>query len=344
MYTVAFTTLKSFMHDILKKLGMEESNIETIVDIYIEATKRGVGHHDIHNFLSRVDVLRTKKVTINPEFSLLASYGCMESWDGDNGLGELVNTFLMQRAVKLAQDFGIGFATVRNSNHYLASAPYTMQAARQGYIGMIIAKGLPSMGVPGVKGNVIGQSPIGFAFPTKYEWPVMLDICLAYASTEQLFQRAREKQPVPEWWGVGPDGQPTTNAEELLQGTKYPIGEHKGFGLALLCELLTGVFSQGLILDEQETADIAWKSTSHTAIAIKADALMAMEDYTTRSSTLIDRIDARAPGIHIPGQQSYRKKVAYERSSSFDVSDDLFEKLNQCAKALNVKALLVSQK
>lgn len=330
------------MHDVLEKFRMTESNIGTIVDIYMETTKHGVGHHDIHNFLSRVEVLKTGKVTVNPKFELLASYGCMESWDGDNGLGELINTFLMQRAVSLAQDHGVGFSTVRNSNHYLAGSPYTMQAARLGYVGMIIAKGLPSMGVPGTKGNVIGQSPISFAFPTKYEWPVVLDTCLAYASGAQLFHRATEKRPVPEWWGVGPDGQPTTNAEELLRGTKYPIGEHKGFGLALLCELLTGVFSRGLILDEQENADIAWKSTSHTAIAVKADALMTMDEYTTRSSDLINRIDARAPGIHIPGQHSYKNKVKFERSARIDISDDLFDKLNRCAKELNVKDLTLS--
>lgn len=341
MYTVKFNELKVFMHNILKKLGMTESNIETVVDIYIEITKRGVGHHDIHNFPSRVERLMSGKITVNPEFSLLASYGCMESWDGDNGLGELINTFLMERAVSLAQDHGIGFSTVRNSNHYLASSPYTTQATERGCIGIVIAKGPPSMGVPGTDGKVIGQSPVGFAFPTKREWPVILDICLAYASGEQLLRRAKGGQPVPEWWGVGPDGRPTSDAEQLLRGTKYPIGGHKGFGLAILCELLTGVFSQGPVLDEQEGPDMAWKSSSHTAVAIKADALMDMDSYIGRSSDLIDRIDARAPSIHIPGQHSYKNKVEFERSASIDISGELFDKLNQCAKALNVEGLAI---
>lgn len=339
MAAVTFKQLNRFMYALLKTFGMTESNIRIIVDIYLEITKRGVGHHDIYDFPGRVEMLRTGKVTVNPEFKLLSSYGCMESWDGDNGLGELINTFLMRRAVSLAQDHGIGFCTVRNSNHYLASSPYTMQAAQLGYIGMIIAKGVPSMGVPGAEGNVVGQSPVGFAFPTKYKWPVMLDICLAYASGGQLVQRAKENQPVPEWWGVGPDGQITTDAEALLRGTKYPIGEHKGFGLAILCELLTGVFSQGLILDEQANADMAWKSTSHTAIAIKADALMDMDEYITRSSDLIDRIDARSPGIHIPGHGSYKNKTKYEQSQSIEITDDLLAKLNKCAEALNVQGI-----
>lgn len=340
MKTVTFTQLEDYMSRVLRAFAMTESNIKTVVNIYSEITKRGVGHHDIYDFPGRIEMLRTGKVTINPDYKLLSSFGCMESWEGDNGLGELINTFIMKRAISLAQTNGIGFCTVRNSNHYLASSPYTTQAAQLGYIGFIIAKGAPSMGVPGAKGNVIGQSPVGFAFPTKYSWPIMLDICLAYGSGGQLKHRADNKEPVPEWWGVGPDQQPTTDAEELLRGTKYPIGEHKGFGLAILCELLTGVFSQGLILDEQaDNASTAAKSTSHTAIAIKADALMDMDDYITCSSELIDRISDRSPGIHIPGSGSHKKKKEFEHSGSIKITDELFDTLDESANSLNLKGL-----
>ncbi len=342
MKKVTFLQLESFLKEILSVLGMSAANIKTIVNIYSDITKRGVGHHDIHNFPSRVEKLRTGQITVNPEFKLLSSFGCMENWDGNNGLGELINTHIMRRAIDLASVHGMGFCTVRNSNHYLASYPYVKQAANLGYIGLIIAKGLPSMGVPGAKGKVVGQSPIGFAFPTGNEWPVLMDICLAYASGEDMFKKAKSNTPIPAHWGVDSEGNYTTDAGKVLRGgTKYPIGEHKGFGLAILCELLTGVMSQGLILDQTENdEDIRWKSTSHTAIAIKADALMDMNDYIDRSTELIDRIDNISPGIHIPGYGSYQKEKSYNKKGEIELDDEIIEKLNECAKSLNLDTVL----
>jgi LDH2 family malate/lactate/ureidoglycolate dehydrogenase len=167
-----------------------------------------------------------------------------------------------------------------------------------------------------------------------------MDICLAYASSEQLMQKAREGIPVPLWWGVDRDGKPTTDAAELLRGTKYPIGEHKGFGLALLCELLTGVMSGGLILDENEKEEgIAAKSTSHTAMAIKADALMDREEYDARTAKLISRLLARAGDIHIPGQGSYKNSRKLEAAGVIDLKDELYHKLCAYAEEFQIETL-----
>ncbi len=186
MKRVTFIELSQFMMDSLTAVQMTAENAQTMIEVYISATKRGVGHHDIYDFPARLDTLVKGKVTVNPEYKKLAGFGCMESWDGDNGLGELINSFIMDRAITLAQTNGIGFCTVRNSNHFLAGAPYVLQAAKAGCIGLVLAKGPANMGVPGSTGNVVGHSPMAFGFPTNEDWPVMMDICLAYASIGQL--------------------------------------------------------------------------------------------------------------------------------------------------------------
>jgi LDH2 family malate/lactate/ureidoglycolate dehydrogenase len=167
-----------------------------------------------------------------------------------------------------------------------------------------------------------------------------MDICLAYASGGQLMKKAREKIPVPNWWGVNKDGNPATDAAELLKGTKYPIGGHKGFGLALFCELLTGVMSGGLILDENEKEEgIAAKSTSHTAMAIKVDALMDREEYDARAAKLLSRLLARAGDIHIPGQGSYKNNRKLEAAGVVDLKDELYQKLCAYAEEFQIETL-----
>ena len=326
MTQISFTELEQLIQKSLICQGMSEENARIMSDIYISTTKRGVGHHDIHNLPQRLEKLKNGTLNPNPKFRLLSSFGCMERYDGDNGPGELINHFSMGRAMALASVHGMGMCAMNNSNHYLCSAPYIEQAARDGYIGLIIAKAMPTMGMPGHQGNLIGQSPMGFAFPTGGLDPVMLDICLAYVSYEKLKMMADHGESVPAHWGVDAAGIPTTDAKALLEGTKYPIGEHKGFGLALLCELLTGVLSGGCILDEPEEPD-GIREMSHTAFAIKADALMPMEEFNTRSSELIARLKARDANVRIPGERTYEITRRYEETGIIELEETLLSVL-----------------
>lgn len=331
MKKVTFEELNQYLRRVWNATGASEEDSAVMADIFTETTKRGVGHHDIHNFPSRIDRVRSGMINPDPKITRIAAFGAMESWDGDHGTGEVLNHFIMDRAIQLASEHGIGMATVRNSNHYLCSAPYVEQAAKAGYVGFIMAKAGTAMGLPGIQGNVIGQSPIGYAFPTDAEDPVMMDICLAYVAGEPLMIRAENNMSVPAHWGQDKDGNPTTSARAIVNGgVKYPIGEHKGFGLALLEELLTGVFSMGAILDDGED-DPIYRGTSHTTIAIKTDALMDMEIYKERSHELVERLRNRSEKIHIPGDSSWKKTKAYNACGYLEVEEELVEKLNAYA-------------
>ncbi len=339
MKKVTFTELNRYLKEMWSAMGASEGDSEIMANIFTETTKRGIGHHDIHNFPSRIDRVCSGMINPNPKLTKISEFGAMESWDGDHGTGEILNHFIMERAMDLAAKFGIGLITIRNSNHYLCSAPYVEQAARNGYVGFVMAKAGTAMGMPGIKGNVIGQAPIGYAFPTEEENPVMMDICLAYIAGEPLQIRAEHHIPIPDYWGADKEGKSTTCAADIINGgVKYPIGLHKGFGLALLSELLTGVFSMGAILDEGEDEPI-YKGTSHTAIAIKTDALMNKEIYEKRSHELVDRLRKRSEKIHIPGEGSWKRTAAYNACGYLDLEEELLEKLNSYAKKYGVPSV-----
>ncbi|MBQ6549898.1 MAG: Ldh family oxidoreductase [Lachnospiraceae bacterium] len=330
MKKIPIETLRTFITDLWTAWGGRREDAALLADIYTGNSKRRMGHHDIHNLPQRIDAVKNGVIDPKAEITPVASYGAIESWDGHSGAGEISAMHIMKRACDLAEEHGIGFATVRHSNHYLSSAPYVCYAADRGFVGLILAKAGPTMGMPGQKGNLIGQSPMGYAFPTGLD-PVMLDICLAYIAYEPLKLLADAGGSVPIHYGVDRDGNPTTSAAELLAGTKYPIGEHKGFGLALLSELLTGVFSYGAILDEGEN-DRPYRGMTHTAIALKTDALMDRETYRNRADELVKRLRARGEGLHIPGDGSWEAERKTEEAGVFQIEDDLLEKLNDCAK------------
>jgi len=339
MKEVKICELYEYVKRVMTAYGMTEENAETTADVFLRATLRGVGHHDIYDFASRVKRLQDGKAVPNPVYRKLSAFGGMESYDAGNGLGEVVCSFAMERAISLADEHGVGLVALRNTNHFLAAAPYVEAAAEKGYVGLLLCKGAPSMGAPGKAGVCMSALPMGFAYPTDEDFPVMLDICLAYASYGQLIQKASRGESIPHWWGFDENGEPSTDPGAVAKGTRAPVGGHKGFGLAMLGETLTGVLSNGCVLDEKETSDGVKNHSSHTAIAIKADALTPLSEFKTRAGDLNRRARALSPGVHLPGEGSRDAKRRFEEGGVIPLEESLFAELNVLAETLSVKPL-----
>jgi LDH2 family malate/lactate/ureidoglycolate dehydrogenase len=244
--------------------------------------------------------------------------------------------FVMKRAEELAAVHGIGFCSIRNTNHILASSPYVEVAAEDGYVGYIITRGAPTMGAPGRKEKVIGTSPMGYAIPTDKGYPLMFDACIAYASNGLLHELAKAGESVPPYWGLDAAGQPTTSPAEISKGTRLPIAGHKGFGITILGEVLTGILSEGQIIDEPQPGTGAVGMPSHTAICFNVDALLGPGKLRERATEMVDRMNARADNLQLPGQRSYAKKVKFLESGEFELDDELVGKINTWAQKLNV--------
>jgi len=270
---------------------------------------------------------------------MIHKYAALENYEGDNGLGEICGMFVIKRAMQLADEYGIGLCAIRNTNHILASTPYLEVAAENGYIGYIVTRGAPTMGAPGRKEKVIGTSPMGYAVPTDRDYPIMFDACLAYAANSLITEKIRSGESVPSYWGLDADGKPTTDPAAIAKGTRLPIAGHKGFGLTILGEVITGILSEGQIIDEQQPGTGAVGMPSHTAICIKANGLIGQNEFRRRTTEMLDRMESRAVNLQIPGQRSYEKKSGILASMSIDLKDELVANLNEWAKKLGVEPI-----
>jgi len=117
--------------------------------------------------------------------------GAVASVDGDNGLGQLVAYRSMEVAMDLAKEFGIGFVTVKNSNHFGAASTYCKMAANQQMIGQAYTNspsGIPPWG--GIS-PYFGTNPISYGFPNGEE-PVIVDMSSSTVPVEILFSRRRK--------------------------------------------------------------------------------------------------------------------------------------------------------
>lgn len=331
--------LESFTLELLQGAGLNPANARTVTNVFMRATLRGVGHHDIYDLPGRLRLVEDGRVKANPNITLLQQFQAVESYDGDNGLGEICCSFVMDRAMRLADEFGIGFCTVRRSNHFLAASPYVEQAAERNFLGMIYTRAGLSMGAPGANRTVAGNNPFGFAAMSGEGFPLMLDISMAYSSYGKLQEKAKTGESVPEYWGLDANRQPTTDPQAILDGGVInPVAGHKGFGLSLLAEILTGLLSGGEMLDETSPASPNPYASAQTAIVLKVDALMPPEHFKQRVSDLIHRIQDRAPAVQMPGQHSAANKQQ-ALANGLELEDGLVSQLNEFAAKFNVSPL-----
>jgi L-2-hydroxycarboxylate dehydrogenase (NAD+) len=174
-------------------------------------------------------------------------FKAVERWDGGRKLGPPVAYAAMARCMALADDYGVGIVTVDNAFHYLWGGAYTLEAARQGYLAYACctagtAEVVPFQGVH----PTMGTNPHSWAFPTQGEvgFPICIDWATSSVAMGRVQQFAREGKPLPPGVAVDAAGRPTTDPAQARWLLFF--GQHKGYGLALVNELLAAYTGAGL--------------------------------------------------------------------------------------------------
>lgn len=294
---------------LLAAAGLPDAQAAMAARVFTDASLRGVGHHDISFLPQRLDWLANRGVNPQPDISLVRSFGGTEVWEGDRGLGEVCCSWITDRAMLLASEFGIGYAVIRNSNHFLAASPYVERCATNGFLGMVFSSTDAGMSVPGGTTLGIGNNPFGFALPQVGHPTLMADLCMAYSSLGNLKAMATAGQKVPEYWGVDKSGQPTTDPGAILDGgATHPMANHKGFALALLVESLTGVMAGGPTGDQIAPGG-GINTHNQAVIAINLAAFGGIEAIGERSRDLAERLKAKHPGLRLPGERSHASAI-----------------------------------
>jgi LDH2 family malate/lactate/ureidoglycolate dehydrogenase len=143
---------------------------------------------------------------------------------------------------------------VRNSNHFGACANYSMMALDRGMIGFAVTNSPFVAMVPTfAKKPMMGTNPLSLAAPAARHAPFVLDMATTTVAVGKLTIASRWNKPIPEGWGLNDKGAPTTDAREVLAsrmlsplGGTRELGSHKGYGLGVMVDILSGVLSGGV--------------------------------------------------------------------------------------------------
>ena len=208
-------------------------------------------------------------------------------WNANRKLGQSTAYRAMDEAIKLADQYGVGTVSVDNAFHYLWGGGYVMDAARRGYIAYTNCTAALAEVVPfGGKYPTLGTNPHSWGFPTTKEigFPIVIDWATSVVAMGRVQQLKREGKTIPPLAAVDKDGNPTTDPN--LAVSLLPFGAHKGYGLSLINEIVSGFIGGSLPTIRNRWVDDGDKHTCTFFFqVIHPDALNAGDFAKNRSQS-----------------------------------------------------------
>lgn len=222
----------------LLEAGLPVAQAETIADCIMYATVRGVDTHGLVSILpATLAGLRAGRICPEATIEIVQEAPAIARLDARQAPGPVAGAAGMDEAVARARRYGLGAAVVFNGNHFGAVSFYTERARRAGMLGLAMCNAAPRVAPHLGAEPFLGTNPVAYAAPGD-AWPeIALDVATSAAAAGKIGKAVRRGEPLPPGWLLDADGYPSTDPRAT---TFLPFGEHKGYGIALLVELLTG--------------------------------------------------------------------------------------------------------
>ena len=336
--------LRTFCEEICFKLGLPKEHIYDLVDSLIFANLRGIDSHGIMRLPSYIRRLTAGGCKINPKIKIIKKDSSIVLIDGDSGLGQVVGMQAVKLAVEKAKNKGISIVGANNSSHYGAASYYSIKMAEVNMIGFSMTNGEPVMAAWGGKKRLIGNHPISIAAPYLPGKPVVLDIATSKVSGGKVRLAAKNEQKIPEDWIIDKYGKKTNNPNELaLGGALLPFGEYKGYGLAVMIEILTSILmNAGILYHAKSGMKIFDDPTDigHCFIAINIESFISMRDFVKKVDWMVNEIKNTplAEGVNeilVPGEIEY--KVEQKRKAEgIPISEQVLEDMQKLSEDFQV--------
>jgi uncharacterized oxidoreductase len=239
--------LLAFANRIVTVGGSSPAEADIVADHLVEANLRGHDSHGVGMLVAYVRDLENGTLKVNQPPEIVSDTGTISVWDAHAGYGQVIARQAVEWAIEAARQHGVAVNGLRNAHHIGRVGTYGEIAARAGMVALHfvnVASGPPPVApFRGREGRFL-TNPVCIAIPgTDNNEPILLDFATSRVAMGKV--RVAHNAGKPMYDGVLLDhtGQSTTNPSVMYsepRGVVLPFGEHKGSGLALVCELLAG--------------------------------------------------------------------------------------------------------
>ncbi|HVU34961.1 MAG TPA: Ldh family oxidoreductase [Opitutaceae bacterium] len=316
-YPVA--ALRQFTTQLFRNAGLAPDEAACLAQSLVLADLRGVSSHGLMRLRTYAERVRRGVVRGGVTPRIVSDTPAFLGVDGANGNGMWVGQQVMDWCIDRARRSGACFATVRNGNHFGIAASFTERAAAQGMIGIAMSNASPTMVPTGGRKPLLGANPLSIAIPAGMRPPLVLDMATSTVAQGKIILAAKEgKKEIPSDWAVDPEGNPTSDPQLALKGAMLPFGGAKGYGLALIIDILCATLSGALTSAHVNSFWKDFENPQNIGFFLGAwniASVMPPETFSARITALLDEMKGcpPAPGyseVCYPGEIEHRREQA----------------------------------
>ncbi|CAG2213782.1 unnamed protein product [Mytilus edulis] len=295
----------SFVIRSMEAVGLKLKHGTVLADLIVSAECRGHASHGLNKLEQYMNEIKSGMTsTEDLEPSVLKETSATALVDGNNLIGPYVARFCMDLAIQKAKSAGIGIVSCRGSNHFGTAGWYSLRATEQGLIGMAFTNTSPMLVPTRAKSKVLGTNPLSLGAPAQNGDSFVLDMATTAVAMGKCELKGRRDQPLPTGWAVDVEGHETYQFKTMaglspLGGTEESSG-YKGYGLAMMVEVLCGVLSGGAFGLTHRPARTHDRPADYGQCFIAIDPDNFAEGFTERMQSLMDSCRNQEPADQDP--------------------------------------------
>ena len=346
-HTFSFDELQQFIQKALLSQGLPVDDAKQVSQLMAEADLQGSDGHGIIRLPQYIKRIQAGGINKHPHIRVVHERSAMAVIDGDNGMGHLVVSRAVDLAIEKASQTGVAWVSTRFSNHAGPASLYSRRPLQHNMLGLYFAVGNANHLPPwGGMDMLLSTNPISAGIPTAEEPPVVLDMATTVAAYGKVKAKAKRGEMMPPGWMIDRQGQPLLDPNKSGEGFLLPIGEHKGYGLALIVGLLAGTLggaAMGRDVIDFNADHVSVTNTGQAILVIDLAAFGDPEHFKHEVDRLVRdiRSSERLPGVEriwLPGEQSYEKRERYT-AKGIPIAPTLVHELNTLATTWGIEPL-----
>lgn len=316
----AAESLRAFTRAVFEHYGVPAADAALGAEVLIDADLAGIESHGIAHLPwhpGYAPGLQRGIVNPRPTIAVLRDSPVAATWDAGGGVGVITSQKAMAATIEKAERHGIGMISVRNGRHFGAAGYYAHMAAKRDMIGMAMCNVPPIAVAAGGRERIFGTNPIAFGAPVADDDPFLLDIATTAVAGGKLEIAMRQGLPIPTGWAIDAEGHDSHDPSILRKGgALLPLGStletssHKGYGLGLMVDILSGVLNgtgPGVFVDRPSLVQGHWFA------AWRIDAFRDVDEFKAEMKRWVDHIRAIPPAegveaVLVPGDPEHRAR------------------------------------
>jgi hydroxycarboxylate dehydrogenase B len=346
MLQIAADELNRIGRRVFAAAGSAEGEAEIVANHLVEANLKGHDSHGVGMIPSYLRNLGGGKVKPNEPGQIVSDTGSLVVYDGARGYGQIVARNATELAIDRAKASGVAVVALKNAHHIGRVGTYGEMCAAAGLVSLHfvnITDQRPAVAPWRGSDGRFGTNPLCIALPGPTpDRPIIADIATSRIAMGKVRVARNKGEQIAAGTLLDAEGKPTTDPHVMYRrprGSLMTFGEHKGYALAFICEMLAGaVTGSGTMRPERQDAESVTNGMLTIAIdpsrlvdqAWMLDEISAMAGYITASPAV--RPDEP---VLIPGDPE-RANRARGLKDGVPIDEETWREITLAARGLNV--------